>query len=87
MENVRVHKIVRVISNRKISEVGENKVEQVAIVAGIIIIIILPEQHAGKARHKEPQKTAILSTTHILREVMRYISTKHSTWGIALHVA
>jgi hypothetical protein len=38
MENVRLHKIVHIIANRKISEVGENKVEQVAIVAGIIML-------------------------------------------------
>jgi hypothetical protein len=37
MENVRVHKIVRVIANGKNSEVGEKKVEQVAIVARIIL--------------------------------------------------
>jgi hypothetical protein len=38
MENVRVHRIVHIIANRKISEVGENKVEQVAVVAGIILL-------------------------------------------------
>jgi hypothetical protein len=38
MENVRVHKIVHIITNRKTSEFGENKVEQVAIVTGIIML-------------------------------------------------
>jgi hypothetical protein len=38
MENVRVHKIVHIIANKKIIEVGENKVEQVAIAAGIIML-------------------------------------------------
>jgi hypothetical protein len=38
MVNVRLHKIVRVIANGKISEVGEKKVEQVAIVARIILL-------------------------------------------------
>jgi hypothetical protein len=33
-----VHKIVHIIANRKISKVGENKVEQVAMVVGIIML-------------------------------------------------
>jgi hypothetical protein len=38
MENVRVHRRVHIIANIKISEVGENKIEKVAVVAGIIML-------------------------------------------------
>jgi hypothetical protein len=34
------------------------------------IIQKIPEQHTGKARNQELQKTAVVGTAHVLREVL-----------------
>jgi hypothetical protein len=41
----------------------------------------------GKHEMKEPQKTAIWSTAHILRKVLMYQYKTHFTGKITLHVA
>jgi hypothetical protein len=38
MVNIRVHKTEHIVFNREISNTGENRVKQVAIVAGIIML-------------------------------------------------
>ena len=46
-----------------------------------------PGNIPGKHEIKELQKTAILGTAHMLREVLVLKKgTKHSTWEVALHV-